>query len=316
MHGADGEPDFAQIVATLRARVSEPRAGLYGPSSMTWKLLREPALLLGGGRALLLQIAHPAVAAAVEEHSDFRQHPFARAERTFSAMFRIAFADLDGALTAAAQVHGRHASVRGTIATSGKAYRASDPELLLWVHATLVDTVLEVYPRMIAPLSGEDAERYYQEQRTTAFLLGVPEEIQPPDLASFRRWFASIVDGGVLRVGEVARAQCRDLLAQPPSTALRAMLGRDARLPALLDALGLGRASTRLARLLTAGLLPSRLRAPFGFSWSSLDARAFAAVTTLTRTIHGRLPSSLRTVPAFGKALARATGASSLERGS
>src|SRR4030081_2124382 len=112
------------------------RPGLFEEDSITRRVNRENILLLGGGRALLMQIAHPKVAAGVDEHSDFRSHPIRRLRRTIRMTMAIVFGDRETALTAARAVNQVHAKVRGT------GYRALDPDLLLWVHATLADTAL------------------------------------------------------------------------------------------------------------------------------------------------------------------------------
>src|SRR5271170_722788 len=117
---------------------------LLNPSGVAWRVHREAVLLLGGRRALLMQIAHPAVAAAVADHSDFKRDPFGRLRRTVETMFTLAFgtpADAQAAYRRVDSVHGR---VRGEIpaptGTTAAPYDARDPELLLWVQATLIDT--------------------------------------------------------------------------------------------------------------------------------------------------------------------------------
>src|SRR5262245_846689 len=127
---------------------------------------REMVLFLGGPRALLLQIAHPAVAAAVEEHSDFRVDPLGRLNRTLDSVFNIVFGDRASARAAAERVVRRHGPVKGVIDEasaspwSGKAYHAQNPELLLWVHATLVDTALRVFRETVRELEPRETERY------------------------------------------------------------------------------------------------------------------------------------------------------------
>src|SRR5438552_1035879 len=122
------------------------RPGLYSDDSVTRRVNRENILLLGGGRALLMQLAHPKVAAAVDEHSDFRSQPIRRLRRTIRMTMAIVFGDRETALAAARSVNQAHGRVRG------EGYRALDPDLLRWVHATLVDSapvtppVLRVWP--------------------------------------------------------------------------------------------------------------------------------------------------------------------------
>src|SRR5437867_13172578 len=146
--------------ATGRTRIDLTRS-LYGADSMTWRVNREAVLLLGGGRALLLQVAHPLVAAGVAAHSEFHAHPLRRLWRTLDLMLTLVFADGAGALRAVRTIEGVHARVHGVLEAPsgpfprGTRYEANDPALLLWVYATLVDTALVVYERLVEPLGVE-----------------------------------------------------------------------------------------------------------------------------------------------------------------
>src|SRR5215472_3016918 len=115
------------------------RAGLFDDDSIIRRVNRENVLMLGGGRALLMQLAHPKVAAGVDEHSDFRTRPMYRLRRTIRLTMAIVFGDKDTAMAAARNVNRVHARV------TGRDYRALDPDLLLWVHSTLVDSALVTY---------------------------------------------------------------------------------------------------------------------------------------------------------------------------
>src|SRR4051794_40676166 len=142
-------PEFA-TGRTMPRGMSE--TGLFGPDSLTWRINREGALLLGGGRALLLQVAHPLVAAGVAQHSNYREEPFRRLYRTLDTVTTIVFGSMPEAEEAAARLHRVHARVKGE-AEDGTRYAATDPDLVMWVHATLVDTSLVVYENYIGPLS-------------------------------------------------------------------------------------------------------------------------------------------------------------------
>ena len=126
------------------------REGLYPEGSITRRVNRENVLILGGGRALLMQLAHPMVAAGVDEHSDFRQRPMYRLRRTIRLTMAIVFGDRETALAAARAVNQTHGRVRG------ERYRALDPDLLLWVHATLVDSALATYETFVKPLPARE----------------------------------------------------------------------------------------------------------------------------------------------------------------
>ena len=225
-------------------------------------------LLLGGGRALLMQLAHPMVAAAVAEHSGFHADPFARLQRTLEASFIIVFGTIEQAQEAAAGVRAVHERV------VGRDYRADDPDLLLWVHATLVDTALRVHKRFLQPLKPDDAERYYQESTVVAELLGVPRDVQPPDLASFRAYVRTLVAS--LEVSDTARRLAHDVLHP--------------RLPWPVEP------AAELGRQLTAGLLPPPLRRQYGLSWDAHRERALLLAGVGSRLVLPRVPGIVRRV--------------------
>src|SRR5437763_6926244 len=139
-------------------------AGLFGPGSLTWRVNREGVLLLGGGRALVLQVAHPLVAAGVAQHSNYREDPWGRLYRTLDIVTTIVFGTSEESEEAAARLHRVHSRVTG-VADDGTAYEANDPDLLMWVHAPLVDTSLLVYTTYVGTLTQAEREAYYQAQK-------------------------------------------------------------------------------------------------------------------------------------------------------
>src|SRR3989442_3294578 len=157
--------------------------GLFGPDSMIWAVGRERILLAGGAAALLLQLAHPLVAAGVAAHSDFRADPFRRLQATLDTTLRITCGDHDEAAAAAERVERLHARVRGRMRKpvgrfdAGTPYDASDPNLALWVYASLLGTSLQVYGRFVRRLSLAHRERYYQEAKPFARLFGVGDDV-------------------------------------------------------------------------------------------------------------------------------------------
>src|SRR2546421_2127774 len=139
---------------------------------MTWRVDREAMVLLGSGsRALLLQVAHPKVAAAVAEHSRFRSDPVGRLRDTLDAIYAFAFADTSTAHQVIATITHLHSAVRGAT-PAGEPYAALDPHLLLWVYATLIDSSLVAYETFVAPLAPTDRDRYYAELRAVGPLWG------------------------------------------------------------------------------------------------------------------------------------------------
>jgi uncharacterized protein (DUF2236 family) len=255
--------------------VSSARAGIYAEDSITRRVNRENVLLLGGGRALLMQLAHPQVAQGVDEHSDFRVRPIRRLRRTIRMTMAMVFGDRDTALAAARAVNRVHAGVRGP------EYEALDPDLLLWVHATLVDSALVTYETFVQRLSAPERESFYQESKEIGRLLGIPPERFPDTLADFGTYLETMISTGRVQVTERAR----DLGAQ----VLRPRLG-------LLP----GRAMIPL-ELITAGLLPAALRTQYGLAWGRGRRLMFqAAVKTLPRFV-ALTPPLLRVWPLPGR---------------
>ena len=188
-------------------------SGLFGPGTVTWTVNRELVLLAGGGRALLLQVAHPLVAAGVEQHSDYRRDPWGRLYRTLDLTTKIAFGDAEVARRAADRVRGTHGRVHG-VSAEGMPYDARDPALLTWVWATLVDTALLVYQRAVRPLAPGELARYHAEQVRFAEAFGVPPGYAPADPAAFRAYWERMV-AEELRVTAAARAVARSTLSPP-----------------------------------------------------------------------------------------------------
>ena len=237
---------------------------LFHPTSVTWRINQEPALLLGGGRALLMQLAHPGVAAGVAEHSDFRQRPLTRLIRTLELTLALTFGTREEALAAARQINAVHQRVRG------RGYSATDPRLLLWVHATLIDSALVTYEAFVAPLAVGDRETYYQEAKLMGGLLGLANARYPATLAEFDRYVAAMVASDELcvdaRARELAKAVLRPPLRRVPPPAFRPV------------------------EAITAGLLPERLRQEYGLRWGRLERFGYASARV-------GLPRALRVVP-------------------
>ena len=257
--------------------------GLFGPSSATWRVSREGVLLLGGGRALILQVAHPLVAAGVGDHSSYREEPWRRLYQTLALMTQIVFGDGESAERAVRRVRAVHSRVRGTTAEAssgyahGTPYDARDPALLMWVHATLVDTSLLVYERCVGRLPIGERERYYEEQKLLAEKLGVPRAAQPDSYADFNEYVDAMLDGEALAVTDVLR-DVVDVALRPP-------LPRPAR--PLAEALN----------LVTIGLLPSRLREELGLGWGPGRDRLLSASSGALRRLLPLLPSAVRELP-------------------
>jgi len=250
------------------------REGLYPEGSITRRVNRENVLLLGGGRALLMQLAHPKVAAGVDEHSDFRRRPLQRLRRTVRMTMAIIFGDRETALAAARAVNQTHGRVRG------EGYRALDPDLLLWVHSTLVDSALVTYETFVKQLSAGEREDFYQESKVAGALLGIPAETFPSSYRDFAAYMAAMVGRGEVRVGPLARDLGRAVLRPR----LRLLPG-----PALIP-----------FEAVTAGLLPPELRDQYGLTWSSRQERLYRLMVIAIPRLVAVTPPVLRVWPLPG----------------
>jgi uncharacterized protein (DUF2236 family) len=240
-------------------------------------------LLLGGGRALLMQLAHPLVAAGVAEHTEFQRQPLLRLWRTLNLMLTIVFADAAGALRAVQAIERIHRRVRGVldrdvgIFPRGTAYDAGDPRLLFWVHATLFDTALLVYERFVQPLPRATRRAFYRESKITARLFGVPERLIPKDLDEFDGYMREMITGGTLAVGSDGREVARSILTPPLPPGLKHAF--------------------QATNLFTIGLLPPPLRDSYGFTWGRAREAMIDAVSTATGTVLPLIPAPLRALP-------------------
>ena len=242
--------------------------------SVARRLNRELFLLLGGTAALLMQVAHPLVAAGVEQHSDFRRDPIGRLRRTLNTTLAVVFADPGEARAALRRIDRRHGPVRGT-AADGRAYEARDPALLLWVQATLVLTSLRLYEAVLGRLAPADREAYWQETRPVAAALGIPTDLQPVTIADLERY------EGVMLATAV----------RPDATSVR--VARDVRRPIGSIPAPFYWPSDAVA----AALVPALLRGPLGLRYRKRERIFFAVVIATARIMRAVLPMPLTVVP-------------------
>jgi uncharacterized protein (DUF2236 family) len=251
------------------------REGLFREGGWLRRVSREPSVLFGGGCALLLEVAHPLVAAGVAEHSDFRRDPFGRLQRTLAAVSALALEPRSEAIAAARGVARAHARVTGRLGervgplAAGTAYHGRDPDLVLWVWGTLVDTALAVYRDFVAPLDADALDEYHRDQRALALLLGAPSDRTPGEPESFRRWFDAMIAGETLTVGPAAREIARAVLGTP----------------------GVDRGPVPL---ITAALLPPRLRSDFGLAWNDERERRYRDLIAGVRSLRRARPVDAR----------------------
>ena len=249
---------------------------LFSPASCFWQINRELLLELSGMRALLMELAHPLVAAGVAKHSDFRKRAFKRLYRTMGLMSCITFGSRKAASLAVQRIHQCHSSVQGELRQpagchpSGRVYNANDPQLKFWVLATLIDSSLCIYELFVRPLSVEEKESYYQDSRRMGLLLGIASARMPADYGSFVAYHETMLSGGTLVVSAQAQEVAAALLAGP----LRGRI-------------------VRAASFVSIGLLPKDLRVAYGLSWNESQQKRLLKLATISRRLRPWLPDLL-----------------------
>jgi uncharacterized protein (DUF2236 family) len=274
-------------LARLRAECDDPRAGIHGPGSAAWHLERDSIMFMGGGRAVLLQLAHPFVAYAIKQHSKTVEDVMGRFRRTFDNVFAMSFGDLDHAFTAARRVHNIHTRITGEIEEDagafpkGTTYHANDVDSQLWVYATLIDTVVAVHERVKGPIAPALKEAYYRDSWSFARLFAIPDRVLPPSWGAFRDYVDRMIASNVLTVTEPAREMGGFLFG---------------------GVLGGAVASV------TASLLPKRLRHDFGLAYGTKERLTARAMFAAARAATIVTPQVARDLPAYRDAQRRIRG--------
>lgn len=250
-----------------------PAALPLGRDSVAWRVNSEIGIFAGGGRALLMQVAHPGVGAGVEQHSSYARDPWGRLFRTVDTMMKLSFGSPEQSERQQRLLERVHRRVTGAT-DDGAAYSAFDVDLQVWVWATLVDTALVIYERTRPRLSAAERERYYQESKLTAYGCGAPHGSCPETFDDFRSYIDKVVAEDLV-VTRSARAVAEAAMHPP--------------LPGPL-----GPASAVPLQLITVGLLPQSLRAQYGYRWGALKQRQLDALFAAARLGTTALPTPLR----------------------
>ncbi len=231
----------------------------FTDASMLRRVHREMAVAASGPRALFMQAAHPVVFEGFFAHTAALDRPYERLRRTAQVMDTIAFGSRTEADRATRRVRAIHRRVRGELTQpagrfpAGTPFAADDPELLLWVLATLVDSALVVYEHYVRPLSTAEREAYWQDYRVIGGLFGLEDHEMPPGIRDFDAYVHDMLTGGDLFVTSAARELALQIVMRPP-------VGLTKR--PILEAVN----------FVTVGLLPSQLRRQYGLSWDPLRA--------------------------------------------
>ncbi len=272
---------FERHRAAVRARLLRSDHVRAGSGSVTWKVHREAIVVAGWGRAILLQLAHPAIGAGVHDHSSFRGSLLSsvgRLRSTIRAMLSLTFGEAEQMISAAARINTIHERVRGRIREGdGETYSAQDPDLQQWVHATLLESIPLTYERLVGPLTPRERDQYCREAAIMEPLLGMPAGCLPQTSAQLDAFMRDMLEGGRLVVTDTSRALARAVLYPPQWHVAWPVF--------------------RAMQLLTIGSLPPSIRHAYGFEWRERDVRAFARCTALLKRSVALLPPFAREWP-------------------
>ncbi len=280
------------LISDVSRNTADPRAGIFGPRSISWKINRESVLFLGAGRAALLQLAHPWVATALQQHSTLMSQPISRFHNTFRIVFATIFGSLDQAVAAARHLYTLHTYIRGEIPDAvgayarGSHYEANEIAALRWVYATLIESAVLAYQCVMPPLTPDELAAYFEETRTLAGLFGLPRSELARDWMEFTAYCRAMEDSNLLGVTGAARAMAHDLLRgagswiKPPHWYCS----------------------------LTTEWLPDRFRAEFGLPFGHAERQAAKSASRRLPRIYRRLPAAIRFVGPWHEAQARLCG--------
>jgi uncharacterized protein (DUF2236 family) len=283
--------DLEVLLAGLSRSTATPQEGLFGPRSISWKINRESALFLAAGRAALLQLAHPWVAAAIAQHSRTLNDPAARFHRTFRVIFTMIFGSLDQAFSASRQLHRLHQSIKGVLPDAvgpfeqGTSYEANEVSALRWVYATLMDSALVAYELILPPLTELERKQYFEESLKMAALFGIAPQYLPASWMEFKTYMESMVLSDMLSVSSSTRRLVQQLqagvgLLKPPGW----------------------------YQGLTIQLLPSRLREQFELTYGERERNVAERGVRWIRRIYLKLPPTIRYVGPYNEARIRIAG--------
>jgi uncharacterized protein (DUF2236 family) len=281
--------DLESLVASVEQRVASPVAGIFGPESFSWRINRESALFLGAGRAAMLQLAHPWVAVALEQHSNLLNRPIARFHNTFRIVFTMIFGSAPQAFRASRSLHQLHTQIRGQLPSpvasyeQGSNYEANFIPALRWVYATLIESAVLAYETVLPPLTDSERAAYYEQSKTLAALFGIPSHALPADWTSFACYVEEMFASVHLGVDERSRLMAHKLLSGAGSS-IR---------------------PTHWYRALTASWMPLRFREEFQLPFGPSEQRSAQRARRWLPAIYRHLPEPVRFVGPYHQACAR-----------
>jgi uncharacterized protein (DUF2236 family) len=285
----------ANLPDDLSISDTDPDPGIMGPDSFTWHMHHEQWLILGGARAFLMQAAHPKVAQGALDHSAYAEDPFGRVYRTVMAMSVFLAGTTHEVNAMARHINRLHATVTGTINQGsagrhpvGEPYTGMDPDALLWVQVSFVDSMLSAYQSFVGPLSEAEREQYWQESLRYARRLGLTDAVLPASYAAMQAYLRQAIASGQVAVSPGARTVAQTVLYPPLPWYRQRLWG--------------------IVRLITSGQLPPDLRRGYGLRWTWADRLAFKLTAGTLRLLRWLFPGKLGRSVLVGFAERRARG--------
>ncbi|MHB8511709.1 MAG: oxygenase MpaB family protein [Actinomycetota bacterium] len=261
--------------------------GFFGPHSVSWQVHRETFVLFGGARALLLQAAHPLIMAGATATGMYERDPWKRLMRTLQFAYAITFGSKDEALAAAAHINQVHERVHGIDPVTGLHYDALDPDLLLWVHAALVDSALVFERLLVGKLDDEGRQQFHEEQMVAAEMLRLPRERIPPTYEGLREHIDSVIDDDVLGMSPGADSVARLIKSPPPEAQWKPVL--------------------RMVSFWGFGTLPPRVREIYGMRWDPFREAALRGSMLWVKLNRPLVPAWFREIEIARKADSKAS---------
>jgi uncharacterized protein (DUF2236 family) len=253
--------------------------GFFGPQSVSWQVHREVTVLFGGARAMLMHAAHPLVIAGAEQTGMYERNPWKRLQRTLVLQYAITFGTKREAETAAARINEIHERIRGVDRVTGRPYDALDPDLLLWVHACLVQSALLFERLTVGHLDARGRQRFHEEQMLAAEMVRLPRERIPPTVEGLDDYVEAVVASGQLLVTDAARSVAELFLDPPREAEWRVVLGGVARL--------------------AFGTIPDPLRSSYGIPSGPLHRAAMTSTFAALRLGRPFLPARFRFIAPY-----------------
>jgi uncharacterized protein (DUF2236 family) len=281
-----------RYIAAAAARVRNPVEGIFGVDSETWRVSRESAVFLGAGRAALLQLAHPWVAAALNQHSSLMAKPIERFHNTFRIVFTMIFGTTEQAFRAARWLYQLHTKIVGEVPEAvagyekGARYQALQIAALRWVFVTLIESAVIAFDCVMPPLSDGELASYYEESKVMAGLFGLPAEALPENWSGFKAYVDEMFASQALGVSDLARDMGRSIMSGA---------GSWIHIP-------------RWYQALTTEWMPARFREEFELTFGASEREAARGAREWLPRIYPTLPDAARFVGPYQEAQARLRG--------